>query len=76
MSVYKFSITKKQIDTIPENESAFFLQSTVMINEINILFKTIYFNKAANQNEIEKPPDGHFKIPHLWPGQNPPATEY
>ncbi|MBT3486624.1 MAG: hypothetical protein HOG03_16220 [Desulfobacula sp.] len=20
-------------------------------------------------------PDGHFKIPHLWPGQNPPATE-
>lgn len=21
-------------------------------------------------------PDGHFKIPHLWPGQNPPATEY
>jgi hypothetical protein len=19
-------------------------------------------------------PDGHFKIPHLWPGQNPPAT--
>ncbi len=22
----------------------------------------------------EKAPDGHFKIPHLWPGQNPPAT--
>ena len=20
-------------------------------------------------------PDGHLKIPHLWPGQNPPATE-
>ena len=19
-------------------------------------------------------PDGHFKIPHLWPGQNTPAT--
>jgi hypothetical protein len=19
-------------------------------------------------------PDGHLKIPHLWPGQNPPAT--
>ncbi|EFK11884.1 conserved hypothetical protein [delta proteobacterium NaphS2] len=18
--------------------------------------------------------DGHLKIPHLWPGQNPPAT--
>ncbi len=18
-------------------------------------------------------PDGHFKIPHLWPGQNPPG---
>ena len=22
------------------------------------------------------PPDGHFKIPHPWPGQNPPATEW
>ena len=20
-------------------------------------------------------PDGHLKVPHLWPGQNPPATE-
>ena len=20
-------------------------------------------------------PDGHLKIPHLWPGQNPPATD-
>jgi hypothetical protein len=19
-------------------------------------------------------PDGHLKIPHLWPGQNPPAA--
>jgi hypothetical protein len=19
-------------------------------------------------------PDGHFKIPHLWPGQNPPGA--
>jgi hypothetical protein len=19
-------------------------------------------------------PDGHFKMPHLWPGQNAPAT--
>jgi len=24
---------------------------------------------------VETDPDGHFKIPHLWPGQNPPATE-
>jgi hypothetical protein len=22
----------------------------------------------------KKIPDGHFKIPHLWPGQNTPAT--
>jgi hypothetical protein len=22
---------------------------------------------------ITLPPDGHFKIPHLWPGQNPPG---
>jgi len=54
MSVYKISITKNQLEAIPENERAFFLQSTVMINEINILFKTIYLNKAADQNEIEK----------------------
>ena len=20
-------------------------------------------------------PDGHFKIPHLWPGQNPPPSD-
>ena len=22
--------------------------------------------------EVSNSPDGHFKIPHLWPGQNPP----
>jgi hypothetical protein len=22
------------------------------------------------------PPDGHFKIPHLWPGQNPPGDSW
>jgi hypothetical protein len=21
-------------------------------------------------------PDGHLKIPHLWPGQNPPSTRW
>jgi len=26
--------------------------------------------------EIYPTPDGHFKIPHPWPGQNPPATDF
>ena len=24
--------------------------------------------------KVDHYPGGHFKIPHLWPGQNPPAT--
>jgi len=31
--------------------------------------------KRGIEIDIKKFPDGHFKIPHLWPGQNPPATE-
>ena len=31
---------------------------------------------ADEQGVITYSPDGHFKIPHPWPGQNPPATEY
>jgi hypothetical protein len=26
-----------------------------------------------NSERIPSAPDGHFKIPHLWPGQNPPG---
>jgi hypothetical protein len=32
-------------------------------------------NGRHNCSPLFVAPDGHFKIPHLWPGQNPPATE-
>jgi hypothetical protein len=28
----------------------------------------------TDEQEISIAPDGHFKMPHLWPGQNAPAT--
>jgi len=34
-----------------------------------------YDPQYIDQEEKEIIPGGHFKIPHLWPGQNPPATE-
>jgi hypothetical protein len=32
------------------------------------------YNPKSRNLEFRPGPDGHFKIPHLWPGQNPPAT--
>ena len=30
-------------------------------------------SQAGIQEQVDRiPPDGHLKIPHLWPGQNPP----
>jgi hypothetical protein len=29
-------------------------------------------SKQGNPNRKPVFPDGHLKIPHLWPGQNPP----
>jgi hypothetical protein len=54
MNVHKLSITKKQFDAIPDDECVFFLQASVMINEMAMLLKIIYFNKAEDINEIEK----------------------
>jgi hypothetical protein len=32
----------------------------------------ITFEHDLQGRPLLKVPDGHFKIPHLWPGQNPP----
>jgi hypothetical protein len=36
----------------------------------------LYVEKNGLSQRALNTPGGHFKIPHLWPGQNPPATEY
>jgi len=43
---------------------------------MKIISKHIDINKVS-ERKIEfnlMSLDGHLKIPHLWPGQNPPAT--
>jgi hypothetical protein len=37
-------------------------------------FSTFFFEDQRDRGLLSKSPDGHLKIPHLWPGQNPPAT--
>ncbi|MCG2776865.1 MAG: hypothetical protein L6406_14415, partial [Desulfobacterales bacterium] len=32
------------------------------------------FKEDRRMKRLLSNPDGHFKIPHLWPGQNTPAT--
>jgi len=35
-------------------------------------FRSIYLWKSGEITVYLLAPDGHFKIPHLWPGQNTP----
>jgi sugar transferase (PEP-CTERM system associated) len=44
------------------------------IKNVSILMDAIILLRTA-KTVLFSNPDGHFKIPHLWPGQNPPATE-
>ena len=50
--------------TTPRYRTCSYLLGLVLIAiETTIHFVTFIENMI---------PDGHFKIPHLWPGQNPP----
>jgi hypothetical protein len=40
---------------------------TVMASHIAVCSIKLFQGKATH-------PGGHFRIPHLWPGQNPPGT--
>ena len=51
----------------------------LMIVAVAGLMSFIWLNAVNSADETQKPnnlqvqiPDGHLKIPHLWPGQNPP----
>lgn len=49
-----------------------FVRSIEVIGEAS---KKLPEDIKAMQHDIEwRNPDGHFKMPHLWPGQNAPAT--
>ena len=37
-----------------------------------IIFSLMVFVSCSDDNAD---PDGHFKIPHLWPPQNPPPVK-
>jgi hypothetical protein len=41
-------------------------------------YRNVYNGGILNPNQADAmiSPDGHFKIPHPWPGQNPPATDF
>ena len=44
-------------------------KSLVFQDEPYFALSDKFFKKHANRLRA---PDGHLKIPHLWPGQNPP----
>jgi hypothetical protein len=84
-------INRQKLSLIPldqapaDNISYLGIAFNTLSNSIDNLLRI--FTKFTNQDIVEKAyeeehidlggehPDGHFKIPHLWPGQNPPPRE-
>jgi hypothetical protein len=42
------------------------------LHRMKLSFTT--FRRFSRRTNVRVNPDGHFKMPHLWPGQNAPAT--
>ncbi len=40
---------------------------------LSLLDIDLFPSSLEANNQASYIPDGHFKFPHLWPGQNPPG---
>ena len=54
MKIYKASIPKKDIESLPESELIFFIQACRILNDINILHKTTTISNGIVDSEIER----------------------
>ncbi len=57
------------------SQSVIMILSWVLGLTIVLIFSWRFFNlEKYYLTSKDGDLDGHLKIPHLWPGQNPPAT--
>ena len=76
----KFTIecVDAKVYQLKDYNTVFHFYHPVPVNVLKEMLSNISSTFKANGKKVLIVyicPDGHFKIPHLWPGQNPPATE-
>jgi hypothetical protein len=54
MKIYRATIPRKDIETLPEKELVFFIQACRILNDINILHKTTKISNKFIESEVER----------------------